>query len=141
MIPENDPLYPAFQLEFLALTRRLDRATIVVSPLDAWAALSQLQLASRHPANTGPTAAIAERGWNAASDVSAGPHPIEVQAIKVVKAWEHLGRCEEEFGPDARDACSEDRDALDGAILALRMLLRLAGHLEVPPEERFDGGV
>jgi len=83
-----------FQDEFRALAARVDRFTLSIRPVDAWILLSQLQLALRHPKNTGPSseaakqiarrlqsivaphgalAAVAERGWDASYDVPQPP--------------------------------------------------------------------
>jgi len=83
-----------FQDEFAALAERVDRFTLSIRPVDAWVLLSQLQLALRHPQNTGPVsqmarqfarrlqsivashgalAIVAERGWNPDYDVPQPP--------------------------------------------------------------------
>ena len=87
---DDAALQAQFQTEFAALAARIDTIRLSLTPLEAWALLGQIQLASRHPDNTGPTwrmtesiarrlAAIiapsgalkivAERGWDARYDV------------------------------------------------------------------------
>lgn len=94
----DDPdLEAAFVREFAALAARVDRFTLSIRPVDAWILLSQLQLALRHPQNTGPSAeaarqiarrlqsivaphgalaAVAERGWNPDYDVGQPPKEV-----------------------------------------------------------------
>ena len=55
------PDFPTFADEMKALCERKQTITLKLTALDAWAILSQIQLASRHPENTGPTRNIAER--------------------------------------------------------------------------------
>ncbi len=93
-----DPtLDAAFVREFGELAARVERFTLSIRPVDAWILLSQLQLALRHPENTGPTAeaassiarrlqsivaphgalaAVAERGWNPDYDVGQPPKEV-----------------------------------------------------------------
>jgi len=152
----DDAMFPAFAQELDHLMKRLDRATLVVSPFEAWVLLSQLQLALRHPLNTGLSARvarrladrfteiaapanaptlveIARRGWQPEYDVHQEHSPLQIAAIAVVLAWEQLGRCEEEFLPGYPEACSEHRDLLDIKITVLQSELRAAGVL--PPAE------
>jgi hypothetical protein len=86
----NDPLEAQFTAEFIALAERTERISIEIRPLDAWILLCQLQLALRHPENSGPSAdkarqiarrlqslvaptgalkIVAERGWDTYFDV------------------------------------------------------------------------
>lgn len=53
-------LYARFQEEFRVLLEAPD-LHLVISPVDAWILLSQLQLALRHPENQGPSAEIARK--------------------------------------------------------------------------------
>jgi hypothetical protein len=55
----SDDLEAAFAAEFRELVERTHRLVLSLTPLEAWALLSQVQLACRHPENTGPTRAIA----------------------------------------------------------------------------------
>lgn len=78
-----------WKAEFDELVQERDRVILILSPLEAWAVLATIQLALRHPTNTGPTSEIArkvgrlieekvatrpvmqivaERGWNPAYD-------------------------------------------------------------------------
>ena len=57
----SDDLEAAFVAEFEELAQRTHRLVLSVTPLEAWALLCQVQLACRHPENTGPTRAIAVR--------------------------------------------------------------------------------
>jgi hypothetical protein len=89
-IPDDDQLEAQFIAEFAALAARVDTIRLSLTPLEAWALVCQLQLACRHPENTGPTrqmveqiarrlqfivapsgalAVVAERGWNPQYDV------------------------------------------------------------------------
>jgi hypothetical protein len=56
----KDARFPRFAEEFRALDRH-PPVTLALSAMEAWCLLSQLQLALRHPANTGPTAALARQ--------------------------------------------------------------------------------
>lgn len=81
----NDDLETAFVAEFELLTKQAQRLVISMTPIEAWCLLCQVQLACRHPENTGPTrdiaikiarqfqqriassgalAIVAERGWH-----------------------------------------------------------------------------
>ncbi|HEX9442031.1 MAG TPA: hypothetical protein VF909_20245 [Roseiflexaceae bacterium] len=57
----SDALEAAFVAEFAALTKQTQRLVLSMTPLEAWCLLACVQLACRHPDNTGPTRAIAER--------------------------------------------------------------------------------
>ncbi len=79
-----------FKREFDALFRNENTITLEFSQMDVWVVFGQLQLALRHPKNTGPTAAwasaiaralqplvappgtamaeLAERGWSSEAD-------------------------------------------------------------------------
>lgn len=58
---EADSLYAAFEREMVALQGDTARFVLELSLLDAFTVLGQLQLALRHPDNTGPAAQIARR--------------------------------------------------------------------------------
>ena len=81
----SDDLEAAFVAEFAALTKQTQRLILSMTPIEAWCLLCQVQLACRHPENTGPTrdiairiarqiqrqiahagalAIVAEQGWN-----------------------------------------------------------------------------
>jgi len=57
----SDALEAAFVAEFEQLTKQTQRLVLSMTPLEDWCLLCQVQLACRHPENTGPTRAIAER--------------------------------------------------------------------------------
>jgi hypothetical protein len=57
----NDALEAAFVAEFEQLTKQTQRLVLSMTPLGAWCLLCQVQLACRHPENTGPTRDIAVR--------------------------------------------------------------------------------
>jgi hypothetical protein len=59
--PAPIDLEAQFVAEFAALTDRTEVLSLQISPLDAWILLSQIQLALRHPQNTGPSAGRARR--------------------------------------------------------------------------------
>jgi transcriptional regulator with XRE-family HTH domain len=44
-------------------------------------------------------------------------------ASKVAHQWDRLARCEDEFYPECPEACSEDQQALDEAILSLMRIV------------------
>jgi hypothetical protein len=44
-------------------------------------------------------------------------------ASKVAHQWDRLARCEDEFYPEYPEACSEDQQALDEAILSLMRIV------------------
>jgi hypothetical protein len=79
-----------FSVEFQELAARKAPIRLLLTPLDMWILLSQIQLACRHPENTGPSREhaeriarqfqeivafkgalriVAERGWDAQYDV------------------------------------------------------------------------
>lgn len=58
--------------------------------------------------------------WDKAYALLASGSVIEAKALTVVKAWERLGSCIDEMGPQY---CGEYEDALDDAIVALRAAL------------------
>ena len=57
----SDNLEAAFVAEFDALCNSTHTLVFSCSPLEAWALLCQVQLACRHPENTGPTRDVAVR--------------------------------------------------------------------------------
>lgn len=57
----SDDLEAAFVAEFAALTKQTQRLVLSMTPLEAWCLLACVQLACRHPENTGPTRDIAVR--------------------------------------------------------------------------------
>lgn len=84
-IAHEDPIFEPFSEEFRALCLDPQPIELLLSKLQAWALLSQLQLALRHPENKGTTAdvgrhfakeierqvaktpalaEVARRGWN-----------------------------------------------------------------------------
>lgn len=60
MSVDDDRLRSQFAAEFAALAARTDAIRLLLSPFEAWVLIGQLQLALRHPANTGPSAQIAK---------------------------------------------------------------------------------
>jgi len=60
LINDNEPLFQQFSEEFRNLCLDPQPIELLLSKLQAWALLSQLQLALRHPENKGTTAAIAK---------------------------------------------------------------------------------
>lgn len=61
MADPSDPLYQQFSREFQALADDTTPVLLQLQRLDAWIILSQLQLALRHPQNTGESAQAARR--------------------------------------------------------------------------------
>jgi len=57
----EDPLQQQFVKEFQKLTRSRAVVNLRLSTLETWVVFSHLQLALRHPQNTGPTADIARK--------------------------------------------------------------------------------
>lgn len=57
-VSHDDPLFEQFSEEFRNLCLDPQPITLLLSKLQAWALLSQLQLALRHPENKGATADI-----------------------------------------------------------------------------------
>jgi len=57
----SDDLESTFIAEFDGLCNSTRMLVFTMSSLEAWALLSHVQLACRHPENTGPTRAIAVR--------------------------------------------------------------------------------
>jgi hypothetical protein len=55
----SDDLEAAFVAEFERLTKATQRLALSMTPLEAWCLLCHVQLACRHPENTGPTRDIA----------------------------------------------------------------------------------
>ena len=87
---DNDALFRQFEVEFAALAAEVRQIDLRLTPIQAWVLISQIQLACRHPANTGPArdiaeqiarklisavapggalAIVAEQGWNPRYDV------------------------------------------------------------------------
>lgn len=56
---------------------------------------------------------------------AASSKPVSAAAATVVRAWERLGECEDEFGHDS-DCCGEWTEALDEAVIGLRAALASA---------------
>jgi hypothetical protein len=57
---EQDPLFPRVAQEMRAL-EDAPPITLLLTAMQAWCLLSQLQLALRHPQNTGPIATLARQ--------------------------------------------------------------------------------
>lgn len=85
----NKDLFAEFSVAYQQLQEREQLIGIICRPIDAWAILSAIQLASRHPGFTGPVCElaigaaidiqsaffgegtlgeVAERGWNSEFD-------------------------------------------------------------------------
>jgi hypothetical protein len=85
MRSSSDPLFEQFRTEFAALVDAQEPIILQLTPQEAWAVLCNIQLAARHPRNTGITRIlgqavahriqsavattpalkeIAERGWH-----------------------------------------------------------------------------
>lgn len=58
--PEENQLREDFKREFDAMAADPQLITLRLTKVQAWAVISQLQLAFRHPANRGPTSEIAK---------------------------------------------------------------------------------
>lgn len=68
-------------------------------------------------------------GWEPCEDVHChrhGARAVLEAARDVVRRWEALGRCVDEFGAEDRGVCDEYQQSLDAAILGLRLALRVA---------------
>lgn len=59
MTHDDDPLWSQYRADFMALEHG-PSLVLVLSPVEAWCLASQIQLATRHPANTGESRRIAE---------------------------------------------------------------------------------
>ena len=59
-VKEDSELFGRFQAEFTELAKDETRVPFMLTKLELWVIFSQLQLAFRHPQNTGATRSIAE---------------------------------------------------------------------------------
>lgn len=81
----DDELEAQFVAEFKALAERKQNVCLEMKPLDAWIILSQLQLALRHPQNTGEAA---QRARHIAHQLQAIVAPDGALAIVALRGWD-----------------------------------------------------
>lgn len=81
----EEELERQFSAEFQALASRTEAFCLVISPLEAWIILSQLQLALRHSENTGESALKARA---IARELQAFVAPGGALAIVARRGWD-----------------------------------------------------